>query len=543
MKKIIITLLIIHCSLIIANAQVGEQWVKRYNSNANSYDAASYIICTHSGKIVVTGCSTDTLSHGTDVLTIMYDQAGTKLWEAHYNGTGNSTDYGSYITTDLNDNIIIAGSSIYQEPGYGALLIKYNSLGDRQWVVRDDVQGQYRFGTVVKTDDSNNIYLGTKYGTFVSGTGAITKYSPGGSFLWSSQTGRVYDILITKDGSVYAAGTSNFKYFLNKYTRSGTLLRSDTLSFGPGLGNDAPCFMVSDDSSNIYLTESDYVNGNEGAHTLKKSPSGQVLWERTYSYNSASTEDAAAILLDSTGNVYIAGSTDKGTAGLNFDYFVIKYSNSGIFQWAGYYDGSASKNDFLTGIVFDIDRNIVATGYSQHDNSNAGYDFATVKFSSTVTILWEKRYNGPNDSTDYANCIATDNLGNFFVAGGSGNYNSGLDFVTIKYEKTTGIIPISNEIPSEYKLFQNYPNPFNPVTKIKFDVAGHPPYPPSKGEMKVSLKIYDILGKEITTLVNEQLRPGSYEVMFDGSNLPSGVYFYQLRAGDYIETKKLILLK
>jgi hypothetical protein len=59
----------------------------------------------------------------------------------------------------------------------------------------------------------------------------------------------------------------------------------------------------------------------------------------------------------------------------------------------------------------------------------------------------------------------------------------------------------------------------------------------------VKLVIYDILGKEISTLVNESLQPGSYEVTFDGSNLPSGIYFYQLRAGDYIETKKLILLK
>ena len=111
-----------------------------------------------------------------------------------------------------------------------------------------------------------------------------------------------------------------------------------------------------------------------------------------------------------------------------------------------------------------------------------------------------------------------------------------------------GIQNISSEIPSGFVLYQNYPNPFNPSTKIKFDVAQHTPYPLSRGE-NVTLKIYDITGREITTLVNKQLNPGTYEVTFDarqpglGSNLPSGVYFYKLTAENFTNTKKLILLK
>jgi photosystem II stability/assembly factor-like uncharacterized protein len=107
---------------------------------------------------------------------------------------------------------------------------------------------------------------------------------------------------------------------------------------------------------------------------------------------------------------------------------------------------------------------------------------------------------------------------------------------------TGGIIIIKNinkEIPQYCFLYQNYPNPFNPVTKIKFEI-------PSVGQrhaFDLQLKVYDILGREVQTLVNEQLQPGTYEVTFDGSNLPSGIYFYQLKAGDYIETRKMILLK
>jgi len=105
---------------------------------------------------------------------------------------------------------------------------------------------------------------------------------------------------------------------------------------------------------------------------------------------------------------------------------------------------------------------------------------------------------------------------------------------------------ISSEIPTGFALYQNYPNPFNPITKIKFEIPNNAVIARSGAtwqSLTVSLKVFDILGKEITTLVNEQLQPGTYEVTFDGSNLPSGIYFYQLRSGNFVETKKLILLK
>ncbi len=110
-----------------------------------------------------------------------------------------------------------------------------------------------------------------------------------------------------------------------------------------------------------------------------------------------------------------------------------------------------------------------------------------------------------------------------------------------------GVEPISSEVPQQFKLYQNYPNPFNPSTKIKFDV------PPSKGArgMITQLVVYDILGKEVQTLINEGLKPGTYEVEWNGSDYPSGVYFYKLTIGDpsassghsFSETKKMVLIK
>ena len=103
------------------------------------------------------------------------------------------------------------------------------------------------------------------------------------------------------------------------------------------------------------------------------------------------------------------------------------------------------------------------------------------------------------------------------------------------------------ELPSSFTLYQNYPNPFNPTTKIKFTI-GTPPVssPLQKGRTKegfVTLKVFDILGREIKTLLSKPMQPGSYEIEFDGSDLPSGVYFYRLNAGKFSESRKMILLR
>jgi len=123
-------------------------------------------------------------------------------------------------------------------------------------------------------------------------------------------------------------------------------------------------------------------------------------------------------------------------------------------------------------------------------------------------------------------------------------YAGGINSVWKRIASTlTGISKISNQTPVKFSLSQNFPNPFNPITKIKFDIPKYGFSTGAFGNDKVVLKVYDILGKEIQTLVNEKLQPGTYEVTFDGSNFSSGVYFYQLSARNYTDTKKLILLK
>ena len=117
---------------------------------------------------------------------------------------------------------------------------------------------------------------------------------------------------------------------------------------------------------------------------------------------------------------------------------------------------------------------------------------------------------------------------NGYVCGDSGKVlkttNGGITFVNNITENT----------PRSYNLSQNYPNPFNPVTNFGFRIAEFG---------LVKLTIYDAIGKEIAIIVNEELQPGSYNVDWDASNYPSGVYFYKLESGDFVESKKMVLIK
>jgi hypothetical protein len=123
----------------------------------------------------------------------------------------------------------------------------------------------------------------------------------------------------------------------------------------------------------------------------------------------------------------------------------------------------------------------------------------------------------------------------FDQEGGSTLWSQAWNFITgaavsVEYE---------SDMPSSFSLEQNFPNPFNPVTTIKFSIPSN-----VKGETaNVKLKIYNVLGNEIATLVNDAKEAGYHSIDFNARDLPSAVYFYQLKAGSFVETKKMLLLK
>jgi len=108
------------------------------------------------------------------------------------------------------------------------------------------------------------------------------------------------------------------------------------------------------------------------------------------------------------------------------------------------------------------------------------------------------------------------------------------DSFTVEVVEDPTAIEELSKLPNEYVLEQNYPNPFNPSTTIKYSIPK---------QSNVTLKVFDVLSRELVTLINKQQPQGNYETEFDATDLTSGIYFYKLQAGKYVETKKMILLK
>lgn len=220
--------------------------------------------------------------------------------------------------------------------------------------------------------------------------------------------------------------------------------------------------------------------------------------------------------------------------------------------------------DTLTGNVYLRS----ASGYCSYSPSEVLHDSLRANMNDTTAVCnsaYKHRCNLTGYWTIIGNNVLTKRFKrNEFPAGDyeeymyamgfgivSVNYKVGLDYAGhslvgcyvngVLYGDTTltGINQIGSEIPSSYSLSQNYPNPFNPSTKILFAI----PRWRGEGGWKTILQVYDVMGREVQTLVNERLQPGTYESTFDGSALNSGLYFYKMMTDGFTETKKMILIK
>jgi hypothetical protein len=268
--------------------------------------------------------------------------------------------------------------------------------------------------------------------------------------------------------------------------------------------------IAADRLGNIYF--SGKFNFNDHA-VIKFNPNGDSLWARAIT-NSALTK----IEIDENGNVYAAGTSESNS------YSTLKYDSTGNLLWSAI-DSTAHH---LSSMTIDSLGNIYETGYT----IGVG-DYYSVKYNTNGVKVWSSQYNGTGSSYDRSYDIKVDNLGSIYVTGYSVGVGTGADYVTIKYSIITNSNNNTSRI-SDFILSQNYPNPFNPSTVISYRLAV---------SSFAKLKAYDILGNEITTLVNEKQNAGSYSVEFDASNYPSGIYYYKLEAGDFSEVRKMILLK
>jgi len=242
------------------------------------------------------------------------------------------------------------------------------------------------------------------------------------------------------------------------------------------------------------------------AFILKFNTNCARLWATYYGGNGY--DIGHSITTDNSGNLYVTGETtssnfpidtltgayNQTTSGGAYEAFILQFDSLSARLWATYYGGSGGEGGF--GICTDTSRNLYVTGYTISSNF--------------PTKTWAGAYNQTTSG-------------------------SGWDAFILRFnELLTEIKNISNEIPEKYSLQQNYPNPFNPITNIKFDLPN---------STFVKMIIYNALGKEINTLVNEKLSAGSYKADWNGTNYPSGVYFYKLITDEFIDVKKMVFIK
>lgn len=268
---------------------------------------------------------------------------------------------------------------------------------------------------------------------------------------------------------------------------------------------------------------------------------GLYLWSKIWFTNQFTGYVGGSVSMTQGASSFIYKTTDSG------NNWTCVHGNYGMY-YAVLYD-IYFLNDML-GFALD---NIVGFYYF-HKTTNAGQNWVVINIPQQMNSV---RFTDVNNGW-----LCGANGGILYSSNGGSNWSLQASGVSVTLNehymlnqntgwivgnngvilKTTNggpsaINPISNEVPSVYSLYQNYPNPFNPNTKIKFDI------PAVETIHELSLRIYDILGREVAVLVDEQLKPGSYEVEWDASNYPSGVYIYRLKTGSFSETKKMILLK
>jgi uncharacterized delta-60 repeat protein len=540
---------VILLSSVISYSQVNQEWVSRYTQAGNYDDEAVSITVDAAGNVYVTGYS-DGSGTGEDYATIKYNSSGAQQWLVRYNGPGNYLDLPTSIAVDGSGNVYVTGGSYsgadYTTEDYAT--IKYNSAGVQQWAVRYNGPGDNEDGAYsIAVDPQGNVYVtGTSWGTSTSLDYATIKYNSAGVQQWVARYDGPFNdfdfprsLVIDNSGNVYVTGFSsqglnNYDYATVKYNSSG-VQQWATRYNGPGNNNDIARKIAIDIFGNVYVTGSSLSGANDTTSdfaTIKYNSSGVQQWASRYNGPGNSTDQGYAIGLDAAGNIYVTGySVGSGTGR---DYATLKYNSAGVQQWVSRYDGGVNADDQAVALAIDTSGNIYVTGWISVTQSATGNNYGTIKYNSSGVQQWFISYNGTGDNQDYANAIAVDSSGNVYVTGASVGSGTNLDFATIKYSQPIGIQQISSEIPKDFSLSQNYPNPFNPNSKIKFQISKN---------SATSLVVFDVLGREVSTLVNQQLKPGTYEVDFDGSRFSSGVYFYKLSTANYTETKKMLLVK
>ncbi len=544
MKKLILSLIILSLFSVTYS-----QWISNYGFKTGDVNFSSSkgnaVICKGNFSYV-TGYTIEA-GTGNDIVTIKYNSQGDTLWVRSYNGTANSDDEGLGICVDNNDNIYVVGYAQYTGKSKDAVILKYSKTGTLMWVRPFSVtpNAVTDKGVAIAIDNHDYLYV-TGFTTGNDGNTDIftQKCDQSGNVQWtaiedgpSNLSAEGTSIAIDDDRNVFVCGFvtvsgTNTDMAVVKYNRNGNQRWMKTVN-GNGNSEDKAWGIVVDETDNAYITG--YVTsaaGNIDAYTSKFSSSGNLVWSDTYNGNGNESDKAWGIVVDVDRTVFVTGETED--ANDNTNYLTLKYDRHGELSWVKTYNGPGDGEDKSASISL-FRNNVVVTGKSW--GSNNTFDYATIRYKkNNGTQLEVNRYSMSENSNDLAKDVAT--KGSTVVVTGYSelimdNQESSSYISTVSHNWGSEL-ESNSTVPSGFSLHQNYPNPFNPATSIQFDLAEN---------SMVKLAIYDILGKEVSVLVNQQLEAGVHNITFNAGKLSSGVYFYRLEAGNFYDIKKMTLVK
>ena len=474
--------------LVKTDASGNQVWTKTFGGAQD--DEGYSVLQTNDGGFLIGGVTSSYGAGSRDMWMIKTDPAGNLIWQKTHGGL--SSDGAWYVDKTSDGGYILTGWTLSYGPGFigNAWLVKTDSLGNQQWnkfFGGDDVDRGY---AVQQTTDGG--YILTGY-TDSFGAGLydmlLIKTDPSGNAEWTKTfggTGRDYgnSVQQTSDG--------------------GFIVLGYTLSFGAG-GDD------------FYLVKTD-MNGNE-------------QWNKTF--GGTASDVGFFVRQTNDGGLILTGHTLSFGAGVH-DVWLIKTDNIIPVE--------------MLSFTSELSGNDVKLFWSTvTETNNQGFEMERSQMSKVKGLIdWERIgfVEGRGTTTEVHNYSFIDESLE------PGNYNYRLKQIdfngTFEY---SNIIDVIVDAPIKFSLEQNFPNPFNPTTKIKFSIPSVT-LRQAQSDITVTLKVFDVLGNEVATLVDEYKPAGTYNVEFNTAshsgevrNLPSGVYFYQLKAGIFIETKKMLLLK
>lgn len=424
--------------------QVNVQWESRYTSAGSNLDQASDMVIDASGNIYVTGTSYNGAGTGFDLVTVMYDNAGTELWTASLDGPSNGYDVANAITIDASGNVYIVGTVQAGATDYDIVTAMYNNSGALQWDRYYDQSGRYDEGNDIVVDGSGNVYVTGNFQASASNTNYGTiKYNSAGTQQWAvpyNSAGTDVDqaLKIALDpigGGVVVTGNSDngadeFDFLTIWYNSAGTVI-AGPVSYDHNSEFDTPADMVVDAAGNVHITGFSYHTALQDLNysTVKYNSSGVQQWAMNYNGTGSDTDKPNAITVDGSGNVVVTGRSVGSATAEN--YLTILYDAAGTEMWTKTYTSPSTNFDEATDVVIGPSGDIYVTGYSYL--AGQGNDFVTVRYDISGNEIWAVRFDGPASGDDKSLAMGVDPAGNIYVTGtsvGSGTFN---DYSTIKY--------------------------------------------------------------------------------------------------------------